>query len=98
VAVDLRKESPCYREWVAVELSAENRRQFLIPRGFGHAFLTLTNDVEFLYKADRYYNFESDRSIAWNDPEIGIKWPMDCPILSDKDRNAPFLKDSDVNF
>lgn len=97
-AVDLRKDSPTYRKWVVVELSAGNKRQFLIPRGFGHAFLTLTDDVEFLYKADQYYNYESDRGIAWNDPEIGIDWPLKNPILSEKDRNAPLLKDSDINY
>lgn len=98
VAVDLRKTSPNYKKWVAVELSEENKRQLLIPRGFGHAFLTLTEDVEFLYKADQYYNYENDRSIAWNDPEIDIQWPTADPILSEKDLNAPLLKDSDVNF
>jgi len=98
VAVDLRKDSANYKKWVAVELSEENKRQLLIPKGFGHAFLTLTNNVEFLYKADQYYNFENDRSIAWNDPEININWPVDDPILSDKDIRAPLLKDSDVNF
>lgn len=98
VAVDLRKDSPNYKKWAAVELSEENKRQFLIPRGFGHAFLTLTDDVEFLYKADQYYSFEHDRSIAWNDPDIGIKWPVDHPTLSEKDIKAPLLKDSDVNF
>ena len=98
VAVDLRKASPNYKKWVAVELSENNKRQLLIPRGFGHAFLTLTDDVEFLYKADRYYNFQNDRSVAWNDPEIGIDWPVEDPALSEKDRNAPLLKDSDVNF
>ena len=98
VAVDLRKDSPNSKKWMAVELSEENKRQLLIPRGFGHAFFTLTDEVEFLYKADQYYSFENDRVIAWNDPDINIKWPLDNPILSEKDRNAPFLKDSDVNF
>ena len=98
VAVDLRKGSPSYKKWVAVELSAENKRQLLIPRGFGHAFLTMTDDVEFLYKTDQYYDFEHDRSIAWNDPEIAIDWPITDPILSAKDEKAPLLADSDVNF
>ena len=66
VAVDLRKGSPTYAKWVGVELSAENKRQFLIPRGFGHAFLTLTADVEFLYKADNFYDPQADRRIRWN--------------------------------
>lgn len=98
VAVDLRKDSPDYKKWVSVELSEVNKRQLLIPRGFGHAFFTLTDDVELLYKADHYYNYESDRSIVWNDPEINIEWPFNDPILSEKDKNALLLKDSEVNF
>ncbi len=98
VAVDLRKGSPTYKQWVAVELSAENKKQLFIPRGFGHAFLTLTEDVEFLYKADNYYNYESDRSLRWNDPEINIDWGNITPQLSKKDEEAPFLKDSDCSF
>lgn len=98
VAVDLRKNSPTCLKWVAVELSADNKRQLLIPRGCAHAFLTLTDEVEFLYKADNYYAPESDRSICWNDPSIGIQWPVDNPILSAKDEKAPLLADSDVDF
>lgn len=98
VAVDLRKGSPTYKKWVAVELSAENKRQLFIPRGFGHGFVTLTDEVEFLYKADNYYDHESDRSIRFDDPEIGVKWNIENPILSEKDRNAPYLKDSDCSF
>ncbi len=97
-AVDLRKGSPTYLQWTAVELSADNRRQLLIPRGFGHAFLTLTDDVEFLYKADNAYVPEADRSIRWNDPDIDIRWAEAEPILSEKDKNAPLLRDSDVDF
>ena len=98
VAVDLRKGSPTFKKWVSVELSADNKRQLLIPRGFGHAFLTLTDSVEFLYKADRFYTPEADRGIRWNDPEIGIEWGCENPVLSEKDRNAPFLSESDVDF
>ena len=72
--------------------------QLLIPRGFGHAFLTLTDSVEFLYKADRFYAPEADRGIRWNDPEIGVEWGCENPVLSEKDRNAPFLSESDVDF
>ena len=97
-AVDMRKGSPTYKKWVGVELSAENKRQLLIPRGFLHGFVTLTDDVEFLYKADNYYNAEADRGIRWNDPEIGVDWNIDNPITSDKDNNAPLLKDSDIDF
>ena len=98
VAVDLRKGSPTFKKWVSVELSADNKRQLLIPRGFGHAFLTLTDSVEFLYKADRFYTPEADRCIRWNDPEIGIEWGCENPVLSEKDRNAPSLSESDVDF
>lgn len=98
VAVDLRKESPTYRQWVAVELSEENRRQLLIPQGFGHAFLTLTDDVEFVYKCDNFYSKEHDRNIRFDDPELGIDWGIVDPILSEKDAAAPLLKDSDCNF
>lgn len=98
VAVDLRKGSPTYKKWVAVELSAENKRQLFIPRGFGHGFVTLTDEVEFLYKADNYYDHDSDRSIRFDDPEIGVNWGIEDPVLSDKDRNAPLLKDSDCSF
>lgn len=98
VAVDLRKGSPTYKEWIAVELSAENKKQLFIPRGFGHGFLTLTNDVEFVYKTDNYYNYESDRSILWCDPDINIEWNIENPIISEKDKNAPLLKDSDCTF
>ena len=98
VAVDLRKGSPTYKKWVAVELSEENKRQLLIPRGFGHGFVTLTDDVEFLYKADNYYNAEQDRSILWCDEEIAVNWQVENPIISDKDASAPKLSDSDVDF
>lgn len=98
VAVDLRKGSPTYLQWEAVELSADNKRMFFIPRGFGHGFLTLTDDVEFLYKVDSIYSKEHDRSIRFDDPDIGIDWGTDSPILSDKDLAAPLLKDSDCNF
>lgn len=98
VAVDLRRGSPHFKKWVAVELSAENKRQLLIPRGFGHAFITLTDNVEFLYKADNYYDAQSDRSIRWDDPELAIDWGTDSPIVSAKDAGAPFLKESDCDF
>ncbi|MGL5258337.1 MAG: dTDP-4-dehydrorhamnose 3,5-epimerase [Proteocatella sp.] len=98
IAVDLRKGSPTYLQWESVELSAENKKQLFIPRGFGHGFLTLTEDVEFVYKTDNYYNYDSDRSIRWNDADINIDWGIENPILSDKDKNAPLLKESDCNY
>lgn len=93
VAVDLRKNSPTFKQWVGVELSAENKKQLLIPRGFGHGFVTLTDDVEFLYKADNYYAPEADAGIRWNDPDIAVDWGVENPILSEKDKKNPFLKD-----
>lgn len=98
VAVDLRRGSDTYKQWHAVELSAENRRQLFIPKGFGHAFLTLTDDAEVQYKVDEYYSKEHDRSIRFDDPELEIEWGVAEPILSEKDLAAPLLRDSDVNF
>ena len=98
VAVDLRKGSPTYLKWVSVKLTQENKLMLYIPKGFGHGFVTLTNDVEVLYKVDEYYSRENDRSIKFNDSEIGVDWGIQNPILSQKDLTAPLLKDSDVDF
>ena len=98
VAVDLRPKSPTYKKWVAVELSAENKRQLLIPRGFGHGFVTLTDEAEFLYKADNYYAPEAEGGIRWNDPELNIDWGVENPVLSAKDEASPFLKDAITDF
>ena len=100
VAVDLRKNSPTYKKWVAVELSEANKKQLMIPRGFGHGFVTLTDNVEFMYKADNYYAPEADAGIRWNDPEIAVDWGIKDPILSDKDANSPFFKDiaAEIDF
>jgi len=92
-AVDIRPESKTYKQWVGVELSEENKKQIFIPRGFGHAFISLTDDVEIQYKADNYYSPEHDSAIIWSDHEIGIDWGVDEPIVSDKDANAPLLKE-----
>lgn len=98
VAVDLRKGSPRYLQWIAVELSAENKRMLYIPKGFAHGFLTLTENVEFQYKVDTFYSSEHDRSIRFDDSSIAVNWGISKPILSAKDQNAPLLKDSDCNF
>ena len=98
VAVDLRRGSPTYCQWVAVELSEENRRMLFVPRGFGHGFVTLTDNVEFCYKVDNLYSPECDRGIRYNDPAIGVNWGVTDPILSQKDTTSPLLKDSDCNF
>ncbi|HOJ79105.1 MAG TPA: dTDP-4-dehydrorhamnose 3,5-epimerase [Bacillota bacterium] len=98
VAVDLRQGSPTYRMWVGIELSAENKRQLFIPKGFAHGFVTLVDNVEVQYKVDEYYAPECDRSIRYDDPDIGIDWGIKDPVLSEKDLTAPLLKDSDHNF
>lgn len=98
VAVDLREGSPTYKKWIAVELTEENKKQLLIPKGFAHGFLTLTDDVEVQYKVDEHYSPENDRSIKFDDPEIGVVWGVNSPILSDKDLKAPSLKESDINY
>ena len=97
VAVDLRKDSPAYKKWYAIELSEENQKQFLIPRGFGHGFVTLTDNVEFMYKADNYYAPEADGGIRWNDPTLAINWGIENPILSEKDKTAPLIDTIEEN-
>lgn len=98
VAVDLRPESPTYKKWVAVELTAENKKQLLIPKRFGHGFVTLTDNVEFLYRVDNFYAPEREGGIRWNDPELNIDWGVEEPILSDKDRIAPWLCDAVTEY
>ncbi len=93
VAVDIRKGSPQYAKWVGVRLSAENKKQLFIPRGFAHGFITLTDDVEVQYKADNYYAPECDGNIRWDDSDIGVEWGMEPTNLSAKDKNAPSLKE-----
>ncbi|MCU7557545.1 dTDP-4-dehydrorhamnose 3,5-epimerase [Macrococcus capreoli] len=99
VAVDIRKNSPTYLEWVGVELTEENKKQLFIPRGFAHGFVTLSEDVEVQYKVDNVYSPENDRSIIWNDSNINIDWPInENVILSEKDKNAKSIIDTDNNF
>ncbi|WP_249860106.1 dTDP-4-dehydrorhamnose 3,5-epimerase [Paenibacillus konkukensis] len=99
VAVDIRKGSPHFGKWFGIELSAENKKQLLIPKGFAHGFVTLSDDVEVQYKVDELYDPACDRGIIWNDPDIGIQWPTGIvPILSEKDEKAPLLKDAENNF
>ncbi|MCV2450806.1 dTDP-4-dehydrorhamnose 3,5-epimerase [Acinetobacter johnsonii] len=98
VAVDIRKGSPTFGQWVGEELSAENYKQLWIPPGFAHGFITLSDTAEFLYKTTDYYDPELERSILWNDPELDISWPMFENIkISDKDKNAPLFGDI-MNF
>lgn len=92
VAVDIRKSSPTFGQWVGVTLSAENKQQLWIPEGFAHGFVTLSETAEFLYKTTDYYAPDYERSIAWNDPAIGVKWPYEnMPVLSAKDQNTSVL-------
>jgi len=91
VAVDIREGSVTYGRWVGVELSAENGRQLLVPKGFLHGFVTLTDAAEVQYKCSNPYSANHDRSVRWNDPAIGVDWGVTAPILSDKDAAAPFL-------
>lgn len=98
VAVDIRRSSPTFGEWFAVELTEDNHKQLWVPPGFAHGFLTLSDHVDLLYKVTEYYSPEHDRGIRWDDPDIGIDWPDIgmSPILSDKDRDAPFLRDAET--
>lgn len=95
VIVDIRLGSPTYGQWEAFLLSQANNRQLLVPKGFAHGFLTLTDNVHFLYKCDNYYDGPADGGIAFDDPDLAIDWPVDLSkaILSDKDRNHPTLKE-----
>jgi len=92
-AIDLRPDSDTFKKWICVELSEDNKKQLFIPRGFGHAFLSLTDEVELLYKTDNYYSPDHDAAILWSDPDLCIDWGVDLPILSDKDNAAPLLRD-----
>lgn len=97
VAVDLRRSSPAFGKWVGVELSAENKRMLWVPEGFAHGFVTLSESAEFLYKTTDYYAPAHERSILWNDPRIGIEWPIAFePTLSKKDAAAAQLRDAEV--
>jgi dTDP-4-dehydrorhamnose 3,5-epimerase len=86
VAVDIRRGSPHFGQWVGVVLSADNKRQIFIPAGFAHGFIVLSETAEFLYKCDEFYHPEDEGGVAWDDPQIGIRWGVTDPILSDKDR------------
>ncbi|CAH0419121.1 dTDP-4-dehydrorhamnose 3,5-epimerase [Periweissella ghanensis] len=100
VLVDMRKGSPTYGEWEGYLLSEYNHRQLLVPRGFAHGFITLTPNVNFLYKVDGYYEPKADRGIAFDDPQIDITWPISMQhlIMSDKDKRHPSFNDAENNF
>ncbi len=94
VAVDIRRGSPTFGRWVGVELTADNRRQLWMPAGFAHGFCVLSESADFHYKCTDFYAPASERGIAWNDPDLGIPWPVKSPLLSPKDAVAPRLKDA----
>ncbi len=96
VAVDIRRNSPTFKKWYGVELSAENNLMFFIPPGFAHGFVSLEDDTHFLYKCTDEYGKTGDRGIRWNDPEIDIRWPIDNPLVSEKDEILPLLREAEV--
>ncbi|PRO65839.1 dTDP-4-dehydrorhamnose 3,5-epimerase [Alkalicoccus urumqiensis] len=98
VAVDIREGSPTYLKWIAVVLSEENKKQLLVPKGFAHGFVTLTENVEVQYKVDNGYSPEHDCSIRYDDPQLDIDWGIINPLLSEKDSQAPLLKDCEHGF
>jgi dTDP-4-dehydrorhamnose 3,5-epimerase len=98
VIVDLRKNSPTYKKWQGFELSAENGDMLFVPKGFAHAFCTLEENTEFMYKVDEFYSPDSDSGIIWNDSELSIDWPIKNPIMSDKDKKLKKLSELELNF
>lgn len=97
VAVDIRQYSPTFGQWIGEILTAENKKQLWIPEGFAHGFLVLSENAEVIYKTNNFYAPKYDRSIKWDDPDININWHLKAiPLLSNKDKNAPFLKDADI--
>jgi len=98
VAVDIRKDSPTYGKWVSEILSEQNHKLLYIPEGFAHGYCVLSDEADIFYKVNQEYSPENDSGFIWNDPEVAIKWPMDNPLISDKDLKLPFLKNADNNF
>ncbi len=91
VAVDLRPDSPTYKQWEGYELSDANHHQLFVPDGFGHGFCVLSDFADVIYRVSSYYDPELETGIAWDDPEIGIEWPIEDPVLSERDKTAPTL-------
>ncbi len=98
VVVDIRRGSPTFGQWLSVGLSSENKRQLFIPRGFANGYCTLAEQTEVCYKVDEYYAPNFDRAFRWNDSQVAIDWPVNEPVLSERDRNAPAFADAENNF
>ena len=98
VIVDVRKDSPSYLKWIRVRLSGENHKMLFIPKGFLHGFVTVTDNVIFAYQVDAYYDKASERAVLYSDPQFGIDWGVEHPVLSDKDLKNPLFKDAGINF
>jgi dTDP-4-dehydrorhamnose 3,5-epimerase len=98
VAVDIRKGSPTFGQWVGLTLTEKKVQMLYIPAGFAHGFCVLSDEADFVYKVSNEYSIELDSGIFWNDPEIGIDWPISDPLLSEKDMTFPLLKDADLDF
>lgn len=93
VVADIRPDSPTFKKWLGFKLSAETPRQIFIPKGYAHGFYVLSDTAEFVYKCSEYYSPANERGVIWNDPDLAIDWPIQNPILSEKDAKNPFLKD-----
>jgi dTDP-4-dehydrorhamnose 3,5-epimerase len=98
VAVDIRRGSPTFGQWVGERLSAENGRLLYVPPGFAHGFCVLSKTADLIYKTTGYYHPESEKGIIWNDPQIGVEWPVSDPLLSARDQKLPTLEQADFNF
>ena len=96
IVVDIRKGSPRFGEWVSIDLDGDSPKQVWLPPGFAHGFCVLSETADFFYKCTAFYSPDTERSVRWNDPELAIAWPIETPILSDKDAAAPFLADAPV--
>ncbi len=98
VAVDIRKDSPTYGKWVGEILSDQNHKSLYVPEGFAHGFLCLSDEADVVYKVNEEFSAENDRGMLWNDPDVGVNWPVDNPIISEKDKLQPLLEKADNNF
>ncbi|MDD5457123.1 MAG: dTDP-4-dehydrorhamnose 3,5-epimerase [Candidatus Margulisbacteria bacterium] len=98
VVVDIRKSSPTFGKWLGVNLSAKNKQMLYVPEGFAHGFLVLSDDTEFMYKCSNIYSPATERGIVWNDEKLGIAWPVQNPLLSEKDKKLPPLSAAQINF